>query len=179
MSRLTGLLLCVLLLTPCASRGDVPPGSGTEAFKRLDGQIAKWDRMRNVPMRSRVEWRSLQELNDVINLTPYREDRQDEWLEPDVFLARGGDCEDFAIAKLVELGARGIAERWLVVAWDVERERHHAFALTREASTWLVLDNQIGRLFDWREVLLRYRPIYAIDVSRDELYQWLSDPALR
>lgn len=155
----------------CAPGGSGPPLYGAGTLRQVDARVAKWDRIKATPLRARVAWGSLQELNDAINRTPYREDPGDVWQAPGAFLARGGDCEDYAIAKLVELGARGIAERWLVVVWDTKAGRVHAFALTREAGAWLVLDNQIETVLSWREALGRYRPIYAIDVARDAVYQ--------
>lgn len=170
------IVIMMLFLTPRSSVGEVPPGAGRTEFRPLAGRIAKWDAIKALPWRARVKWASLQELNDVINRTPYRTDLpRDEWLAPGEFLVRGGDCEDYAIAKLFEMKARGVEERWLIVAWDTKSARPHAFAMTRTASAWVVLDNQIRSVLAWRDALQVYEPIYAIDVGRDQLYQWLSE----
>ena len=72
-----------------------------------------------------VEWRAfmgdqagrpaldqLAAVNDYVNRVRYRDDRvnwglRDYWAAPREFFARGGDCEDFAIAKYLSLRALG------------------------------------------------------------------------
>ena len=159
-----------IMAVACAPRpGDGPPDA--DAFHEVSTRIAKWERISATAPRSRIAWWSLQELNDKINRTHYREDPPDEWLTPSVFLAKGGDCEDYAIAKLFEIAAKGEEERWLVVAWDSRLQRVHALAVTREGGVWRVLDNQIGTVLTWSDAVRRYRPLYAIDARTSRVFQ--------
>ncbi len=84
-----------------------------------------------------------------LNRLPYRDDMAnwrliDYWATPDEFLTKGGDCEDYAIAKYFALRAAG---------WPVDAVRlmlshrrgeilGHAYLIVRRGTDWLVLDNR-------------------------------------
>ncbi|MCB1557167.1 MAG: transglutaminase-like cysteine peptidase, partial [Alphaproteobacteria bacterium] len=60
-------------------------------------------------------------VNDLVNAERYITDNRnwgqtDYWATPIEFFTRGGDCEDFAIAKYVSLRALGVPDERLRVA---------------------------------------------------------------
>ena len=83
-----------------------------------------------------------------INRRPYLDDSdqfgaEDLWQSPLGFARRGGDCEDFAIAKYFALTLLGFprSDMRIAVMTDGGGEVH-AILLARIASEWLVLDNR-------------------------------------
>lgn len=109
-----------------------------------------------------------------LNDWPYRTDlevygRSDLWASPLQFLAHGGDCEDFAIAKYVSLRRLGLpAERLrIVVLEDTERQVAHAVLTVRLDGEVLVLDNLLAAPVP-QERLTHYVPYYSVN----ELGQW-------
>ncbi|HWU00051.1 MAG TPA: transglutaminase-like cysteine peptidase [Terriglobales bacterium] len=96
-----------------------------------------------------------------LNRVPYRDDMAnwhvvDYWATPDEFLRKGGDCEDYAIAKYFALRAAGWPAVDLRIMLSHRRGEAvgHAYLILRDRGDWLVLDN--------RQVQ-PYRPAAAID----------------
>lgn len=90
----------------------------------------------------------------------YVEDRTGHWLGPIDAYARGGDCEDHAVAKMASLLALGVSEtRLFVVVLRARdpRRRDHAVLAMRGADGWRFLDMNGGgeRSTAWIE--RRYR----------------------
>jgi predicted transglutaminase-like cysteine proteinase len=89
----------------------------------------------------------------------------DVWNSPLVTFAHGaGDCEDYAIAKLVALRLAGIADDDLriVVMRDTMSGEDHAVTAARLDGHWLMLDNRRMAMiedYDMRNV----RPLFVID----------------
>lgn len=48
---------------------------------------------------SKRPFTSLADINNFVNMTPYKDDPQDKWQLPYKFLETSGDCEDYALAK--------------------------------------------------------------------------------
>lgn len=107
-------------------------------------------------------------VNERINREPSMPDaalwrEQDHWATPREFLALGGDCEDFAIAKFLLLRRTGWPEASLRLA-VVRRGRggdFHAVVAARDGGHVYVLDNLCAepRLdIDCPD----YRPLYAV-----------------
>jgi len=64
---------------------------------------------------------------------------------------RGGDCEDFALAKKRELIRRGIEPQRLLIATVLDRKRNpHAVLVFRSDRGDLVLDNLTDRIKPWQ-----------------------------
>ncbi len=89
----------------------------------------------------------------------------DRWSSPLHTLQAGaGDCEDYAILKLMVLRELGVAEHdlRLIVVADVRRDAAHAVAAVRLGEDWIVLDNRgfaLARLSETRyRVLLQLAP---------------------
>ena len=88
----------------------------------------------------------------------------DHWETPFEFLARGGQCEDYAIAKYMALAASGVPENSmrLAVVRDTYRSLDHAVAIVMVDGEELVLDNQI-KTITTAESDGRYVPYYSIN----------------
>jgi predicted transglutaminase-like cysteine proteinase len=99
--------------------------------------------------------------------------RRDFWAVPEEFFDRGGDCEDYAIAKYVSLRSLGVpAERLrVVVVYDRKRREDHAVLVIMAPDGMKVLDNNRKRVLDWDESSTRYRPYYSLN----EQSVWIHD----
>lgn len=119
-------------------------------------------------------------INKEMNAKPYIEDvdnwnRSDYWANPVEFNQRGGDCEDFAIAKYIALRSLGVPERKLrlAIVHDMQRDMPHAVLIVLEKGQSYVLDNQMKTVRD-TSTTSRYFPIYSINQQA----WWLhNDPA--
>jgi predicted transglutaminase-like cysteine proteinase len=87
------------------------------------------------------------------------------WETPYQFLARGGQCQDYAIAKYFALAESGFPTDALhiLVVRDTLRALDHAILVADIDSERLVLDNQTPDVVDESTALLRYAPYYAIE----------------
>lgn len=108
-------------------------------------------------------------VNDLVNKKRYIVDsknwgKSDYWATPVEFLKRGGDCEDFAIAKYTALRTLGVPEERMRVAivHDKQKNIPHAVLIVYTDQGPYILDNQNKNLMNAsREG--RYRPIFSIN----------------
>jgi predicted transglutaminase-like cysteine proteinase len=119
----------------------------------------------------------LKAVNAHLNRIPYRTDHEnygadDYWATPREFFARGGDCEDYAIAKYLSLKALGWpAERLRVaVVHDNARDLVHAALIAYHGGDAYVLDIEITEVTDHRNIA-RYLPIFSISENGWWSYQ--------
>lgn len=87
----------------------------------------------------------------------------DYWETPGELLARGGDCEDFAIAKYASLVRLGFDTRDLriVIVSDSDSHSFHAvLAVQRDDAVWL-LDDQLAQVTRFEDQP-RYTPVYSL-----------------
>lgn len=112
----------------------------------------------------------LDEVNRFFNRIAYVTDEEnygtDYWQTPYEFMARGGDCEDYAIAKyltLKRLGIPGSAMRLLVV--NAEGGETHAVLEVRAGEMPYLLDNKTDDVVA-ESTVHRYAPVYAINEAR-------------
>lgn len=108
-------------------------------------------------------------VNDYVNKVNYIEDRQnynksDYWATPIEFFARGGDCEDFAIAKYASLRALGFRadQMRIAIVQDKIKNIPHAILIVYTDEGTFVLDNQDKRTRTASDVN-RYKPIFSIN----------------
>ena len=113
--------------------------------------------------------RQLTEVNRAVNRVRYRDDqdnwgRPDYWAAPGEFLGRGGDCEDFAIAKYLALRALGYGpdDLRLLILFDARRARAHAVLGVVLDGRVLVLDNLRGEILPLGD-LPHYRVGYSLN----------------
>jgi len=102
---------------------------------------------------------------------PYRTDpevwgRSDHWATPLEFLARSGDCEDYAIFQYATLRLLGVpaGSMRLVVVQDTVRSLPHAVLEVEAEGRRLILDNLRARPVSPEQVA-HYRPYYAADLA--------------
>ena len=140
-----------------------------EAGERSACRLAKWQaflsEISSAPLSDQ-----LYRVNRYINHVRYRTDernwdRADFWAVPEQFFARGGDCEDYAIAKYVSLRSLGIpAERLrVVVVYDRKIREDHAVLVITAPDGIKVLDSNRKRVIDWEEARKRYSPYYSVN----------------
>jgi predicted transglutaminase-like cysteine proteinase len=89
----------------------------------------------------------------------------DVWSSPlATFAKAAGDCEDYAIAKLVALRVAGIAaeDLRLVILRDTIRQEDHAVVAARLEGRWLMLDNRRMAMVEDAQ-LRNFRPTFVID----------------
>lgn len=113
----------------------------------------------------------LDEVNRFANAWPYRTDaenfgRSDYWASPLEFLARSGDCEDYAIIKYVSLRELGVADRQLrlVVLRDTLRGDAHAVLAVAAGDHVWILDNLAETVLP-QDQLSHYRPYYSVNAQ--------------
>ncbi len=140
----------------CLARAEACPSPRAVAWRDLLRRLA--DRPRAV---------QVVEVDRFANALPYRTDpevwgRSDYWATPFEFLARSGDCEDYAIAKYVSLRLLGVPARdmRLIVLQDTRRDIPHAVLEVRVDGRDLLLDNLSERPRP-AETVPYYRPYYA------------------
>jgi predicted transglutaminase-like cysteine proteinase len=143
------------------------------------------------PSRSAIAWeamlrsqegRPLREqitaVNRFVNQWPYRTDAEnygvsDYWAAPLEFLARSGDCEDYAIAKYVSLRRLGVEPERLriVVLRDVLRDLPHAVLSVHLDGDVLILDNVTDAVLPHGRIA-HYSPYYSVN----EASRWVHVP---
>lgn len=110
-------------------------------------------------------------VNTYINQISYIEDiknygKSDHWATPVEFFRKGGDCEDFAIAKYASLRALGFTTEQLRIAIVQDKIKNiaHAILIVYTEEGTFVLDNQDKRLRHAAEVS-RYQPVFSINAT--------------
>ncbi len=110
-------------------------------------------------------------VNRVYNQQPYRTDDEvygvaDHWATVGEFLAHGGDCEDYALAKYRTLIRAGFPEAQLrvVLLDDTITHNTHAVLAARIGQTTYIMDNQASWLRP-ESSLTYYHPIYSLNGS--------------
>ena len=146
------------------------------AFTKWTGILGKLDRVSFAPEKlNRFEGMSLDgkvaAVNEYVNQFRYIEDqnnfgKSDYWATPTEFFARGGDCEDFAIAKYAILKQLGVSEdrMRLAIVQDKIKNIPHAILIVYTDNGPMVLDNQI-KTTKQASAVTRYKPIYSINSS--------------
>lgn len=90
--------------------------------------------------------------------------KSDYWATPIEFMARGGDCEDFAIAKYSALRALGVPENRMriLILQDQKKNIPHAVLTVYTEKGPMILDNQI-KTMTATDKISHYKPIYSIN----------------
>jgi predicted transglutaminase-like cysteine proteinase len=159
----SALMFAALLCMPSAAdatakRPHLTPVKETAAPEGFAGVCARYTwacaRAGGSKHGSRELMRMADEVNQAINRSTREVSdeaqyaRSEYWALP---TARGGDCEDFALAKKQALIGRGVAPQNLLIATVLDRKRNpHAVLVMRTESGDFVLDNLTDRILDWR-----------------------------
>lgn len=146
-------------------------------FKRFDRALGKKSSQRIIDnmkrelegYSSRSVYQMAKNVNDMMNKKRYILDKNnwgksDYWATPIEFMERGGDCEDFAIAKYSALRALGVPEERLRIAivQDEIKNIPHAILIVYSEKGPFVLDNQIKDMRATSKIS-HYKPIFSIN----------------
>jgi predicted transglutaminase-like cysteine proteinase len=125
------------------------------------------------------------EINRAINLAIKAESdmaqygQMDVWSSPlATFVSGAGDCEDYAIAKLVALRMAGVPaeDTRIVVLRDLLHGEDHAVVLARLEGHWLTLDNRRMAMIEDTDVR-NHLPLFVIDDEGVMRYEELAPSA--
>ncbi len=99
-------------------------------------------------------------------LDPVNYGVKDFWATPKQFMARNGDCEDYAIVKYMSLLHLGFPKdkMRILVLEDQNLKVGHAVLLVNLDGKVLMLDNQISKVIEANRVK-HYKAIYSINES--------------
>jgi predicted transglutaminase-like cysteine proteinase len=139
-----------------------------KSLKASSPRVMLWKaeirRLRDKSPREKIEG-----INRFLNQVAYIEDidnygKTDYWATPVEFLSRGGDCEDFAIAKYASLRALGFSSDQLRVAIVQDKIKNipHAVLIVYSDEGNYVLDNQDKKV-EAITAVNRYQPIFSIN----------------
>ncbi|MCB9973012.1 MAG: transglutaminase-like cysteine peptidase [Rhodospirillales bacterium] len=135
--------------------------------------------------RSASVYAMAQKVNQYVNQYQYVTDeklwgKSDYWATPIEFFTRGGDCEDYAIAKYASLRALGVPEERLrlAIVHDKQKNVPHAVLIVYSERGAMVLDNQ-EKTMKAATSTNRYRPIFSINRDAWWLHTQPTTPDLR
>lgn len=130
----------------------------------LKNWLAFLDGIRNLPSGEQIH-----KVNEYANEKEYILDIEnygieDYWATPKQFLQYNGDCEDFAIIKMLSLKQLGFDSRQMrvVVVQDTNLRIAHAVMSINSGGDILILDNQIREVISHRAVF-HYVPVYSVN----------------
>ena len=113
----------------------------------------------------------LERVNAVMNLQPYMPTQRNwgipvYWETPFEFLAKGGQCQDYAISKYLALRASGVPDANLrvLVVHDTDRNFNHAVLVVTVDGESYLLDSLNRDILPASRVT-HYRPYFSINQS--------------
>ncbi len=140
----TAILLLFLAgcASPSAFMGTPTPSVKFESMLARHDPAAWRKSVETMNLRSNDFMVQLKNVNRRFNYVNYRSETGDKWLAPAEFIARGGDCEDYAIAKYLTLKAFGVADDDMRIGVfpDPLRVAGHAVLIVRHGGREWVLD---------------------------------------
>ncbi len=149
----------------------------TSMFKRFDRDLKKPESKRIInafkaeisKYRSDSIYDMSRKVNTMMNKKRYILDnknwgKSDYWATPIEFMTRGGDCEDYAIAKYVALRMLGVPENRMRIAivQDMKKNTPHAILIVYSEKGAILLDNQIDDI-RYTNSIRHYKPIFSIN----------------
>ena len=125
-------------------------------------------------IRKKDKLTQVKKVNAYMNRVKYTRDqknwgKKDYWATPGQFMAKFGDCEDYAIAKYMSLRLLGFKDSQLrvVAVKDLNLKVGHAVLVVKVKGKSLLLDNQIKQVVNTKSVK-HYRPVFSINTK----YWW-------
>ncbi len=97
----------------------------------------------------------------------------DYWATPKEFLVNNGDCEDYAIIKMLSMKWLGydVDSMRVVVVQDTNLRIPHAVMAIENNNDILILDNQIEEVISHADIF-HYVPVYSVN----EAHWWIHVP---
>lgn len=112
------------------------------------------------------------EVNAYMNKAKYIDDdtnwgQKDYWESPGEFMAKFGDCEDYAIAKFLSLQLLGFDPQSIrvVAVKDLNLKVGHAVLAVFIDGKVYILDNQISQVVEAKSIR-HYQPVFSINQTR-------------
>jgi len=143
---------------------------GCSAQKLNTCNFKKWMDFLNT-LRKKDLVSQIRAVNDYMNRAPYITDpvnwgQKDFWAAPGEFMAKFGDCEDYAIAKYISLRLLGYKDDNLrvVAVKDLNLKIGHAVLIVYYKGKPYVLDNQIKQVVPASKIK-HYLPVFSINAS--------------
>jgi len=124
-----------------------------------------------VGLKDKDKLTQVQEVNAFMNRAKYVTDdvnwgEKDYWETPGEFIAKLGDCEDYAIAKFMSLRLLGFSDDALrvVAVKDLNLNVGHAILVVFLDGKVYVLDNQIKQVVEAARIR-HYQPVFSINAT--------------
>jgi predicted transglutaminase-like cysteine proteinase len=131
---------------------------------RMEEWLEFLDKTKNM-----TEINKIRQVNEYVNQRPYILDIEnygieDYWAAPKEFLNLYGDCEDYAITKMLSLERLGLdaSKMRVVVVQDTNLRIPHAVMSIDRGKDILILDNQIKQVIS-HKYIYHYTPVYSIN----------------
>lgn len=162
---------------PASFRIGLSPGCADERHCAPPEWLSFLEAQRGLTRRAQLD-----AVNQWANAKPYVEDWvnwhvADYWETPGEFIAKGGDCEDFAITKyfsLIRLGFTASDLRIVVVSDSTTHGFHAVLAARLDGTVWL-MDNFLPAV-----VAMESQPQYTAVYSLNQQGWWLhSNPTVQ
>ena len=138
----------------------------SETFNRC--HLREWQSFLNSIKNEPVS-RQLKSVNRYANAKEYTLDIEnyglvDYWATPKEFLMNNGDCEDYAIIKMLSMKWLGydIGAMRVVVVQDTNLRIPHAVMSIENDKDILILDNQIEEVISHTDIF-HYVPVYSVN----------------
>jgi len=130
--------------------------------------FGKWQKFLK-SLKGKDRMTQVKEVNRFMNKARYITDKinwgkKDYWATPGQFIAKFGDCEDYAIAKFMSLMQLGFtnAEMRVVAVKDMNLKVGHAILVVYLKGKAYILDNQIKKVAEAR-IIRHYIPVFSIN----------------
>lgn len=169
-------LVSVLLLTACAAPVPVTRAAFVSELSPIVGAFPKYRDAMARPYQPHVQGQGIEAVQEAVNARPYVTEPVDQWDAAAVW-QDGGDCEDIALAKILELKAQGNDRAFLVIGNDANGARH-AIAVVDDGSQLVALDNQEQRIVPLGRMLRFFTPLLAFDTKTGQAFANLKTGAL-
>lgn len=124
-------------------------------FERGDTLIAlggmTWNKFKS-QMKGKTDMEKIKAVNDLWNQRPWKADKknwgiEDKWATPLEFCMKGGDCEDYAVAKMLSLKALDVQCPMRLAIGEINGKGHAVLAVEVDGRI-LILDNDHKELID-------------------------------
>ena len=142
---------------------------------REDDWLSFLESINNLP-----DIEKIHKVNEYVNNSAYVLDKDnydidDYWATPEEFLQNNGDCEDFAIIKMLSLKQLGfdVNKMRVVIVQDTNLRIPHAVMSIDRGDEILILDNQIKEVIS-DKYIYHYVPVYSINENN----WWMHLPKL-
>lgn len=169
--KLGVITLIALMLTGCTT--PMPKDEFLADYKRIEGRIDYFEAAYAMAYTPRVKENGLQAVNQAVNAVPYVKEAYgaNAPLDPKQFWTRGGDCDKYALVKMLELRAQGISDLYYLVLMNGPQNENHAVLVANDHGNMVALDNQSKTIKHVSTLYKNYDPVFAVDVKTRQIWR--------